>query len=87
MVCLWIAITKNRPLMLAQSASQSNVRVQAAIPQRLLTCFTQNVPPGNQRADEVPVVQTKAKMNKILSRDSTTDFGMDSMFQSSRFVH
>jgi len=48
------------------------------------TSQSNNVPPGNQRVDEVPVVQTKAKMNKILSRDSTTDFGMDSMFQSSR---
>ena len=53
---------------------------------KLLTRFIQNVPPGNQRVDEVPVVQTKAKMNQILSRGSTTDFGMDSMFQSSRFV-
>ncbi|KDR80973.1 hypothetical protein GALMADRAFT_222564 [Galerina marginata CBS 339.88] len=43
-----------------------------------------NVPQGSQRVDEVPVVQTKAKMNQILSRGSTTDFGMDSMFQSSR---
>ncbi|KAF8159237.1 hypothetical protein B0H34DRAFT_796520 [Crassisporium funariophilum] len=43
-----------------------------------------NAPQGNQRIDEVPVVQTKAKMNQILSRGSTSDFGMDSMFQSSR---
>jgi nuclear pore complex protein Nup53 len=86
MVCFVAWYNKNRSLILAQSTSQSNVRVLAPLSQRLLTCFTQNVPPGNQRVDEVPVVQTKAKMNKILSRDSTTDFGMDSMFQSSRFV-
>jgi len=48
------------------------------------TTQSNNTPPGNQRVDEVPVVQTKAKMNQILSRGSTTDFGMDSMFQSSR---
>ena len=45
----------------------------------------QNAAQGNQRVDEVPVVKTKAKMNQILSRGSTTDFGMDSMFQSSRY--
>ncbi|KAF9038506.1 hypothetical protein BJ165DRAFT_1407658 [Panaeolus papilionaceus] len=43
-----------------------------------------NAPQGNQRVDEVPVVPTKAKMNQILTRGSTTDFGMDSMFQSTR---
>ncbi|KAG5638591.1 hypothetical protein H0H81_011677 [Sphagnurus paluster] len=43
-----------------------------------------NAPQGNQRVDEVPIVQTKAKMNQILSRGSTSDFGMDSMFESSR---
>lgn len=48
------------------------------------TSQNNNVPSGNQRVDEVPIVQTKAKMNQILSRGSTTDFGMDSMFRSSR---
>ncbi|PPQ63100.1 hypothetical protein CVT24_005811 [Panaeolus cyanescens] len=43
-----------------------------------------NVPQGNQRVDEVPVVPTKAKMNQILTRGSTTEFGIESMFQSSR---
>ncbi|PPQ94682.1 hypothetical protein CVT25_009537 [Psilocybe cyanescens] len=46
--------------------------------------YLMNAPQGNQRVDEVPVVQTKAKMNHILSRGSASDFGMDSMFQSSR---
>jgi len=73
---------------LAQSTSQSNVRVlgPTAVTSTNVFFFTKNVPPGNQRVDEVPVVQTKAKMNQILSRGSTTDFGMDSMFQSSRYV-
>ncbi|KAJ6478052.1 hypothetical protein C8R47DRAFT_984436 [Mycena vitilis] len=43
-----------------------------------------NSPTGAQRVDEVPVVQTKAKMNNAFSRGPTSDFGMDSMFQSSR---
>ncbi|KAJ7097195.1 hypothetical protein B0H15DRAFT_825165 [Mycena belliarum] len=44
-----------------------------------------NSPP---RTDEAPVVQTKAKMNHAFSLSrgaaSTSDFGMDSMFQNSR---
>jgi nuclear pore complex protein Nup53 len=32
-------------------------------------------------------VQTKAKMNHAFSRGPTSDFGMDSMFQTSRRVH
>ena len=43
-----------------------------------------NAPQGSPRADEVPTVQTKAKMNHMLSRGSATEFGMDSMFQSTR---
>ncbi|KAF7356119.1 hypothetical protein MVEN_00942300 [Mycena venus] len=43
-----------------------------------------NSPTGAQRVDEAPVVQTKAKMNNAFSRGPTSDFGMDSMFQSSR---
>ncbi|KAK7024838.1 hypothetical protein R3P38DRAFT_2530005 [Favolaschia claudopus] len=43
-----------------------------------------NSPTGAQRVDEAPVVQTKAKMNNAFSRGPSSDFGMDSMFQSSR---
>ncbi|KAJ7752934.1 hypothetical protein B0H16DRAFT_1545424 [Mycena metata] len=44
-----------------------------------------NSPTGAQRVDEAPVVQTKAKMNNAFSRGpSTAEFGLDSMFQSSR---
>ncbi|KAJ7698129.1 hypothetical protein B0H17DRAFT_1051210 [Mycena rosella] len=43
-----------------------------------------NSPTGAQRVDEAPVVQTKAKMNNAFSRGPAADFGMDSMFQSSR---
>lgn len=46
----------------------------------------QNAPQGSPRPDDVPTVQTKAKMNHILSGGSATEFGMDSMFQSTRNV-
>jgi nuclear pore complex protein Nup53 len=39
---------------------------------------------NSQRMDEVPVVQTKAKMNLVLSRGAASDFGMDSMFENPR---
>lgn len=39
-------------------------------------------PQGSQRVDEAPVVPTKAKMNHSLLRGSTSEFGMDSMFES-----
>ncbi|KAJ3775922.1 hypothetical protein FB446DRAFT_360034 [Lentinula raphanica] len=41
-----------------------------------------NSPQGNQRVDELPVVQTKAKINPALLRGSADDFGMGSMFES-----
>ncbi|KAJ7595251.1 hypothetical protein C8J56DRAFT_921935 [Mycena floridula] len=41
-------------------------------------------PQGNQRSDEMAIVPTKAKMNHSLMRGSASDFGMDSMFESSR---
>ncbi|PPQ97994.1 hypothetical protein CVT26_003056 [Gymnopilus dilepis] len=59
----------------SDSLSQSRSHYQSG--------YLMTVPQGSQRVDEVPVVKTKAKMNQILSR-STTEFGMDSMFQSSR---
>ncbi|EAU90679.2 hypothetical protein CC1G_03948 [Coprinopsis cinerea okayama7 len=48
------------------------------------TTQNNNSPPGNQRVDEVPVVQTKAKLNQALTRGNHSDFGMESMFQSTR---
>jgi len=42
------------------------------------------LPQGSQRVDEVPTVQTKAKLNHGLSRGSASDFGMESMFEKSR---
>ncbi|KAI0923884.1 hypothetical protein AcW1_006712 [Taiwanofungus camphoratus] len=42
------------------------------------------LPPGSQRHEETPIVQTKAKLNHVLAGGSVSDFGMDSMFESSR---
>ncbi|KAI0272627.1 hypothetical protein BC834DRAFT_966623 [Gloeopeniophorella convolvens] len=43
-------------------------------------------PPANQRFDDMPVVQTKAKLNSTLTRAPTHEFGKDPMFESSRQV-
>ena len=36
------------------------------------------------RSDETPIVPTKAKISSVLAGGSAADFGMDSMFQSTR---
>lgn len=41
---------------------------------------------GSQRHDETPIVPTKAKLSHSLMGGSASDFGMDSMFESSRCV-
>lgn len=41
-------------------------------------------PSANQRFDDMPIVQTKAKLNSTLSRTPTREFGKDPMFESSR---
>ncbi|KAF5388667.1 hypothetical protein D9757_004738 [Collybiopsis confluens] len=64
------------------SLSQSRSHYQ---PGYLMSASQNNVSPqGNQRVDELPVVQTKAKINQALLRGSADDFGMDSMFESTR---
>jgi len=40
--------------------------------------------PSSQRHDDLPLVQTKAKMNTILSGAPASDFGVGSMFETSR---
>ncbi|CAL1714906.1 unnamed protein product [Somion occarium] len=45
---------------------------------------TTNASQQHQRHDDVPIVQTKATLNNILSSASASDFGMGSMFESSR---
>ncbi|KIK60476.1 hypothetical protein GYMLUDRAFT_73920 [Collybiopsis luxurians FD-317 M1] len=64
------------------SLSQSRSHYQ---PGYLMSASQMNTSPqGNQRVDELPVVQTKAKINQALLRGSADDFGMDSMFESTR---
>ncbi|KAI0791645.1 hypothetical protein BC629DRAFT_1287540 [Irpex lacteus] len=41
-------------------------------------------PSQSPRFDDAPIVQTKAKMNPLLAGSSAAEFGMDSMFESSR---
>ncbi|KAG6332237.1 hypothetical protein ID866_6852 [Astraeus odoratus] len=41
------------------------------------------VPQNTQHTDEIPTVQTKAKMNLALTRGGAPHFGTDSMFESS----
>ncbi|KAK0489349.1 hypothetical protein IW261DRAFT_1444483 [Armillaria novae-zelandiae] len=60
---------------LSESLSQPRSNYQAGY---LMTS------PQNQRADDAPIVPTKAKMNHSLLRGSASDFGMDSMFETSR---
>ncbi|KZV64408.1 hypothetical protein PENSPDRAFT_677730 [Peniophora sp. CONT] len=43
-----------------------------------------NAPSTSPRFEELPVVQTKAKMNSSLTRAPTVEFGKDPMFESSR---
>ncbi|KAF9454478.1 hypothetical protein P691DRAFT_808620 [Macrolepiota fuliginosa MF-IS2] len=43
-----------------------------------------NAPQNNQRVDDIPIVQTKAKLNNVLTRGSASEFGMESMFQNTR---
>ncbi|KAF5364470.1 hypothetical protein D9758_010668 [Tetrapyrgos nigripes] len=63
-----------------ESLSQSRSHYQSGY---LLSASQANAPSqGNQRVDEIPVVPTKAKMNHALMRGSTSEFGMDSMFES-----
>ncbi|KAF9458873.1 hypothetical protein BDZ94DRAFT_1172768 [Collybia nuda] len=77
----WGSTSTGGPLAssFSDTLSQSRSHYQAGY-----LMVRRNAPPGNQRVDEVPIVPTKAKMNHVLSRGSTSDFGMDSMFQSSR---
>ncbi len=41
---------------------------------------------GYLRFDDMPLVQTKAKLNSTLSRAPTSEFGKDPMFESSRWA-
>ncbi|TFY72023.1 hypothetical protein EVG20_g1005 [Dentipellis fragilis] len=65
--------------------SQNNVRtIVIRRGTSSLKQFPQISPQSSQRQDELPVVQTKAKLNQALTRGSTSEFGKDPMFESSR---
>ncbi|OCH93703.1 hypothetical protein OBBRIDRAFT_832468 [Obba rivulosa] len=49
-----------------------------------LSLHNRALPQGSQRHEEAPMVQTKAKLNHVLAGGAAADFGMDSMFESSR---
>ncbi|KAI8996385.1 hypothetical protein BD414DRAFT_512796 [Trametes punicea] len=46
--------------------------------------YLMSSPPGGARHEDPPMVQTKAKLNHTFSGGAIADFGMDSMFESSR---
>ncbi|KAH9992784.1 hypothetical protein BJV74DRAFT_834424 [Russula compacta] len=71
-----LANSLNDPFLQSRSSYQSGY---------LMSMSQNNVsPPTHQRFDDMPLVQTKAKLNSTLSRASTSEFGKDPMFESSR---
>ncbi|KAL9713346.1 hypothetical protein Ac2012v2_002953 [Leucoagaricus gongylophorus] len=48
----------------------------------LSTSRDNNAPQSSQRVDELPLIQTKAKLNSVFARGSSSEFGMNSMFHS-----
>ncbi|KIJ61977.1 hypothetical protein HYDPIDRAFT_115117 [Hydnomerulius pinastri MD-312] len=66
---------------LTDTFGQSRTHYQ---PGYMMSAQQQNVMPQNtQHTDEIPTVQTKAKMNLALSRGGASHFGAESMFESS----
>ncbi|KZP21032.1 hypothetical protein FIBSPDRAFT_741293 [Athelia psychrophila] len=78
------ANTANPPLgaSLSDSFAQSRTHYQSGY--MMSSAQNNAITQGSQRVDDVPTVQTKAKMVHSLSRGSAPDFGMESMFQKSR---
>ncbi|KAI0704361.1 hypothetical protein BC835DRAFT_1410420 [Cytidiella melzeri] len=67
--------------VLSDSLSQSRSHYQSGY---LMAVSQHDTPSQSPRFDDVPIVQTKAKMNPLLGGSSAAEFGMDSMFESSR---
>ncbi|KAI0065643.1 hypothetical protein BV25DRAFT_1715241 [Artomyces pyxidatus] len=75
------------PSGLSNSLSDSFLQSRSTYQPGYLMSVSQNntSPQPSQRFDELPVVQTKAKLNSTLSsRGPTSEFGKDPMFESSR---
>ncbi|KAH8093769.1 hypothetical protein BXZ70DRAFT_949116 [Cristinia sonorae] len=69
-------------LNMNDSLAQSRNHYQSGY---LMSVNQNNAPSQNgQRYDDPPLVPTKAKMNTLLSGSTASDFGMNSMFESSR---
>ncbi|EKM50365.1 uncharacterized protein PHACADRAFT_263626 [Phanerochaete carnosa HHB-10118-sp] len=66
---------------LSDTLTQSRGHYQ---PGYLLSASQSTATSQSPRYDDVPVVQTKAKMNHALNGTSAADFGMDSMFETLR---
>ncbi|KAI0352358.1 hypothetical protein OH77DRAFT_1409493 [Trametes cingulata] len=67
---------------LSESLSQSRSHYQ---PGYLMSANqSSSSPPSGTRHEDPPMVQTKAKLNHTFSGGAIADFGMDSMFESSR---
>ncbi|KAJ3576557.1 hypothetical protein NP233_g351 [Leucocoprinus birnbaumii] len=66
----------------SDSLSQSRSHYQPGY--LMSTSQNNNTPQSSQRVDDLPIVQTKVKLNNVLTRGSASEFGMESMFQSTR---
>ncbi|KAF5362535.1 hypothetical protein D9756_002114 [Leucocoprinus leucothites] len=66
----------------SDSLSQSRSHYQPGY--LMSTSQNTNTPQSSQRVDDIPILQTKAKLNNVLTRGSASEFGMESMFQSTR---
>ncbi|KAJ8494356.1 hypothetical protein ONZ51_g2379 [Trametes cubensis] len=67
---------------LSESLSQSRSHYQAGY--LMSASQSSSSPPSGSRHEDPPMVQTKAKHNHTFSGGAIADFGMDSMFESSR---
>ncbi|KAI0047240.1 hypothetical protein FA95DRAFT_1559303 [Auriscalpium vulgare] len=81
------ASTTSQGGSLSNSLSDSFLHSRSTYQPGYLMSMSQNntSPQATPRFDELPVVQTKAKLNSTLStRNTTSEFGKDPMFESSR---
>ncbi|KAF8625014.1 hypothetical protein AX15_005594 [Amanita polypyramis BW_CC] len=82
----WGGTGVNPSASLTSSFSDSLTQSRSQYQPGYLMSASQNLhaQQGSPRLDDVPIVQTKAKLNQGLVRGTTSEFGMDSMFESSR---
>ncbi|KAH9000218.1 hypothetical protein EDB92DRAFT_476036 [Lactarius akahatsu] len=80
----WASNSQSAPL--SSSLNDPFLQSRSNYQSGYLMSMSQNngSPSANQRLDDMPIVQTKAKLNSTLSRAPTREFGKDPMFESSR---